>query len=197
MSVLFARPLWFRLTVGLRCWSLIQRRYLRSRWIISAVAGRHSYTLRMVPLAPTPGRNARHPQGLSTSQSSDFLHIPTILVSAYFLYAFISGEEFPGISDTALTRSQHNAVSRRVVPGNRQSAALSAGRKTRMGQQGGWHRAPHVGNYPSLTAPGTGPHPLATTPAFAPHIGDIPALTAPGTSHRRHSRSYLAHHRAI
>ncbi len=41
---------------------------------------------------------------------------------------------------TALTRSQHNAISRRVGPGDRQSAALSAGRKTRMGQQGCWHK---------------------------------------------------------
>ncbi|WP_231877703.1 hypothetical protein, partial [Erwinia sp. ErVv1] len=63
---------------------------------------------------------------------------PTILVIAYFLYAFKPAWDC--LSDTALNRSQHNAISRRVGPDDRQSAALSAERKTRMGQQGGWHK---------------------------------------------------------
>ncbi len=53
---------------------------------------------------------------------------------------FQTCQGLPVTLETILTRSQHNAISRRVGPGDRQSAALSVERKTRMGQQGCWHK---------------------------------------------------------
>ncbi len=78
--------------------------------------------------------------------------------------------------------------SQRVGPGDRHSAALSAGRKTRMGQQGGWHKGMPGQGCHVMTAPKgrraerrhRATRGARTAWHRAPLVGDTPGLCSIG-----------------